>query len=167
MPVAVAIAVGSNPLGSYAAGRQSAQRVLPAGEFDLEAHLRASSFGGQAAPLRVLDFVRAARDPDDQDLLAATPVRLTGFVTADEEGDGTTFFLTRFTIGCCAADALAVLVRVDLPEDDELPTPDEWIAVEGTLAREDPPADSLAAPRLTATRITPTDRPSEVYEYPP
>ena len=81
----IAVAVGSNPLGSYAAGRQNADRTLPAGEFDLEQYLNAGSFGGQAPALRVMDFVRAAYDPEDQDLLADTRVVLTGFVTEDDD----------------------------------------------------------------------------------
>jgi len=169
LPLAISIAVGSNPLGSYAAGRQNGERILPPGEFDLEQYLTAGSFGGQAPPLRVMDFVRAASDEVDRDLLAETPVTLTGFVTEDGTVDHPHhFFLARFTIGCCAADAIAVLVRVELA-DQAIPGVDTWVEVEGTL---DPsaadPADPWADPPvLVATDVRPTDRPSEVYEYPP
>ncbi len=169
VPVAVAIAVGANPLGSYAAGRQTADRLLPPGEFDLEQYLRAGSFGGQAPALRVLDYVRAADDPEDRPLLADTEVTLTGFVTEDEASPDDGFYLTRFTIGCCAADAIAVLIRVDLPEGAEMPEPDEWVTVTGTLDPSRSPASELTAdpPTITATGIEPADRPTEVYEYPP
>lgn len=169
VPVAVAIAVGANPLGSYAAGRQTADRLLPPGEFDLEQYLRAGSFGGQAPPLRVLDYVRAADDPEDRPLLADTEVTLTGFVTEDETSPDDGFYLTRFTIGCCAADAIAVLIRVDLPEGAEVPEADEWVTVTGTLDPSRSPASELTAdpPTIDATRVEPTDRPTEVYEYPP
>lgn len=169
LPLAVAVVVGSNPLGSYAAGRQNADRTLPAGEFDLESYLNAGSFGGQAPALRVMDFVRAAYDPEDQNLLADTRVRLTGFVTEDEdEGHPHHFFLTRFTIGCCAADAIAVFVRVELG-DHAIPPVDAWVEVEGTLRPGSPPdAESIQdPPTLIATEVRDADQPDEVYEYPP
>lgn len=169
IPVAIAVVVGSNPLGSYAAGRQNADRTLPAGEFDLEQYLNAGSFGGQAPALRVMDFVRAAYDPEDQDLLAGTRVVLTGFVTEDDAvSDPHHFFLTRFSIGCCAADAIAVFVRVAL-DDHNIPPVDSWVEVEGTLHL-GPPPDPEAVPdppTLVATDVRETDQPDEVYEYPP
>ena len=170
VPVAIAVAVGANPLGSYAAGRQNGERTLPAGEFDLEQHLRAGSFAGQAPALRVLDFLRAADDPDDRSLLLETPVRLTGFVTHDaDEGDPHHFLLTRFTIGCCAADAIALFVQVEVP-DHALPEADAWVEVEGVLLA-DPWSDddpyTPDRPRLEAREVRAVEQPTEVYEYPP
>lgn len=169
IPLAIAVVVGPNPLGSYAAGRQNADRTLPAGEFDLESYLNAGSFGGQAPELRVMDFVRASHDPEDQDLLADTRVVLTGFVTEDDDvGHPHHFFLTRFTIGCCAADAIAVFVRVEL-DDHAIPPVDSWVEVEGTLHL-GPPSDPDSLPdppTLIATDVRDTDQPDEVYEYPP
>jgi uncharacterized repeat protein (TIGR03943 family) len=169
LPVVIAVAVGSNPLGSYAAGRQNADRTLPAGEFDLEQYLNAGSFGGQAPALRVMDFVRAAYDPETQDLLADTRVVLTGFVTEDDDvSDPHHFFLTRFSIGCCAADAIAVFVRVDL-DNHHIPPADAWVEVEGTLHLEPPPEPGSVPgpPILVATDVREADQPDEVYEYPP
>ena len=169
LPVVIAVAVGSNPLGSYAAGRQNADRTLPAGEFDLEQYLNAGSFGGQAPALRVMDFVRAAYDSEDHDLLADTRVVLTGFVTEDDDvSDPHHFFLTRFSIGCCAADAIAMFVRVEL-EDHHLPPADSWVEVEGTLRRGPPPEPGSVPvpPILVASDVREADQPNEVYEYPP
>lgn len=158
LPVVVAVAVGSNPLGSYAAGRQNSQRTLPAGSFDLEAYLNANSFGGQAPALRVLDFIRSAEDPATRDLLAGTSVTLQGFVTEDVDGR---FLLTRFTIGCCAADAIAMFVEVD-PDGHEVPPVDTWVEVVGELVpgSHDPPV-------VRASGVRSVDAPGEVYEYPP
>jgi uncharacterized repeat protein (TIGR03943 family) len=169
LPVVVAVAVGSNPLGSYAAGRQNGQRTLPPGTFDLEAYLNANSFGGQAPALRVLDFTRAAYDPDEQDLLAQTPVTLTGFVTEDTgETDPHHFLLTRFEIGCCAADALAMFVQVEL-DDHHLPPVDAWVEVRGVLTLPEAPDDGPVPepPVVEATDVRVVDEPSDVYEYPP
>ena len=167
LPLCVAIAVGANPLGSYAAGRQNSQRVLPPGEFDLEQYLTANSFGGQAPALRSIDYVRATQDPDQRPLLADQAVTLTGFVVEDPDGHGRSFLLTRFMVGCCAADALAVQVRVPV-RDGPLPEEEAWVQVEGTLdlERSPDPGESLDPPVVRATAIRPTDEPDEVYEYP-
>lgn len=167
LPLCVAVAVGSNPLGSYAAGRQNSQRVLPPGEFDLEQYLNANSFGGQAPALRNIDFVRAAQDRDQRRLLSEHPVTLTGFVVADPDGQGRDFLLTRFMIGCCAADALAVQVKVPV-ERGEVPDEESWVQVEGALDldRSPPPGESLDPPVLHATSIRDADEPDEIYEYP-
>lgn len=167
LPLCVAVAVGSNPLGSYAAGRQNSQRVLPPGQFDLEQYLNANSFGGQAPALRNIDFVRAAQDGEQRQLLSEHPVTLTGFVVADPEGHGRDFLLTRFMIGCCAADALAVQVKVPV-ERGQVPDEESWVQVEGTLDldRSPPPDESLDPPVLHATTIREADEPDEIYEYP-
>lgn len=163
LPVAVSIAVGSNPLGSYAAGRQNGERTLPPGEFDLEQYLAAGSISGQAPALRVMDFLRAAADPDDADLLAETPVRLTGFVTHDDRtGHDHHFILNRFTIGCCAADAIVMAIRVEA-DGHGLPAVDEWVEVRGRLSST--PGDELVV--VAAEDVRQVDRPPEVYEYPP
>ncbi len=167
LPLCVAVVVGSNPLGSYAAGRQNSQRVLPPGQFDLEQYLNANSFGGQAPALRNIDFVRASQDGDQRRLLSEHPVTLTGFVVADPDGQGRDFLLTRFMIGCCAADALAVQVKVPVKRG-EAPEEESWVQVEGTLDldRSPPPDESLDPPVLAATAVRATDEPDEIYEYP-
>ena len=163
----MAVAVGSNPLGSYAAGRQNSQRVLPPGEFDLAQYLNANSFGGQAPALRNIDYVRAAQDGEQRQLLAEQPVTLTGFVVAEPDGGGDSFLLTRFMIGCCAADALAVQVEVPV-EPGELPDEESWVHVEGTLDLERSPApgESIDPPVLEASSIRAAEEPDEIYEYP-
>ena len=94
---------------------------------------------------------------------------LTGFVTEDDEAsDPHHFFLTRFTIGCCAADAIAMFVKVEL-DDHDVPPTDSWVQVEGTL-RLGPPVDPESVPdppTLVATDVRAADQPDEVYEYPP
>ncbi len=167
LPLCVAIAVGSNPLGSYAAGRQNSQRVLPPGHFDLEQYLVANSFGGQSPALRSIDFVRASQDPHDRGLLARHPVKLTGFVVEDPDGHGHSFLLTRFMIGCCAADALAVQELVPV-EHGHVPDEDSWVEVEATLDldRSPPAGQSLDPPVLAVRSIHPVSQPEELYEYP-
>lgn len=167
LPLCVAVAVGTNPLGSYAAGRQNSQRVLPPGQFDLASYLRAGSFAGQSPALRNIDFVRASQDAEQRDLLGEHSVKLTGFVVDDPDGLGHDFLLTRFMIACCAADALAV--QVEVPVDrGSVPPEETWMEVEGTLdlRRSPEPGTSLDPPVLTVTSMHEVDEPDEYYEYP-
>ena len=167
LPLCVAVAVGTNPLGSYAAGRQNSQQMLPPGEFDLEAYLRAGSFAGQAPALRNIDYIRASQDPDQRALLGEHEVKLTGFVVDDPDGHGRDFLLTRFMIGCCAADALAVQVKVPV-DPGEVPDEETWVEVEGTLDLEasPEPGQSLDPPVLAVSSMREVDEPDEYYEYP-
>ena len=167
LPLCIAVAVGSNPLGSYAAGRQNSQRVLPPGQFDLEQYLTANSFGGQSPALRSIDFVRASKDPEDRTLLGQQPVKLTGFVAEDPDGHGESFLLTRFMIGCCAADALAIQERVPVARG-QVPEEDSWVEVEGTLdlERTPDPAETLDPPVIKVRSIHATSQPDDLYEYP-
>lgn len=167
IPLCVAVAVGSNPLGSYAAGRQNSQRVLPPGQFDLEQYLNANSFGGQSPSLRAVDFVRASQDPDARQLLADHTVKLTGFVAEDPDGPADSFLLTRFMIGCCAGDALAIQMKV--PADPgTIPDEDTWVVVEASLDLENTPepGTTLDPPVLDVASIETTSQPDEIYEYP-
>ena len=94
---------------------------------------------------------------------------LTGFVTEDDDvSDPHHFLLTRFSIGCCAADAIAVFVRVEL-DNHHIPPADAWVEVEGTLQQGPPPEPGSVPgpPILVATDVREADQPDEVYEYPP
>lgn len=168
LPLVVAVSLDPGALGAYSI-RQSAGG-LPAIDFDLEQHLRTRSFGGQAPELLVHEFLLAAdADEADQSLLASTPVRLTGFVVTDEDSGG--FRLARFIIGCCAGDAIGLLV--DVRGLDGEPLADEtWIQVTGTY---DPAATESAraedggggaVPVLQASSVREVEAPAEPYEYP-
>lgn len=61
-------------------------------------------------------------------------IDLTGFVSAGEELSSDTFALTRFSIFCCAADAVPYTVTV-LPPDGRRYALDTWVRVKGSLAR--------------------------------
>ncbi|MBT3150823.1 TIGR03943 family protein [Streptomyces sp. CHD11] len=89
-------------LGAYTASREPAQAVTRADDFD---PLPATS----PLPITLSDFTRRVQQ-DRTGAIEGRPVRMTGFVTAAERGDG--WFLTRIMISCCAADAQSVKIRV-------------------------------------------------------
>ncbi len=167
-PVVVALALDPLPLGAASASRAGSVNRASVGPFDLGAYLRTASIAGQAPSLSQSHFMAAANDPAQRDLLAGTPVRLTGFV-ASTSGPGR-FQLSRLVIGCCAGDAVPILVDVHA-EGLTVPPVDTWVEVEG---RYDPAATARATaeqqkavpPILDATAVRPIDAPVEPYEYP-
>ncbi len=169
LPVIAAVLLDPGALGAYAVSRQSQLRLVSAGDFDLEQHLRAHSFGGQTPDLKLSQFTVAARNPDERELLSGTTVALTGFVV-HEEGPPNSFLLARLQIGCCAGDAIAAIVDV---RDYEGPTLDEetWVEVIGRYDQATTEVESkengwYVSPILTFESLRQIDAPSEPYEYP-
>lgn len=112
-----------------------------------------------AVPMQMAEFWSRAAIGDAQ-LLHNVPVRLVGFVS--DEGDASSYRLSRFAIFCCAADAEAVEIAV---RGDASPRQtNQWLQVEGVLA---PAAagepDTL--PTLVATKVVEVSRPRKPYEY--
>lgn len=86
-------------------------------------------------------------------------VRLTGFVSWGEDGQ---WYLTRMSIGCCAADAVAYRVEV---RDAERPPRDQWVTVVG----EHVPGTGTGRPgsgevALAASAVELIDEPAQTYE---
>lgn len=86
-----------------------------------------------------------------------------GFVYRDERFGENEFFLTRFVVSCCVADAAVVGLVVQTPPDTAL-EPDQWIRVSGAFT----PGtfEGAAVPILVADSITPADIPDHPYLYP-
>jgi uncharacterized repeat protein (TIGR03943 family) len=162
-PLVVGVVVAPGALGAYAAGQQSDARSIPKPNFDLAAYLRAQDVTGHGAQLPVADFLSAADDPDDRPLLARHDVQLVGFVApAPETAGADTFLLTRFLLGCCAGDAIAMQVEV---RGAEPPPTDQWVEVtaryHATPGSDD---DAYHPPVVDAVAVREIDRPRQPYE---
>jgi uncharacterized repeat protein (TIGR03943 family) len=146
-PILVTFLVAPGALGSHAAERRlaevpeppqyAAMNPLPAGD-----------------PVRVglVDFiVRSRYDPAGS--LAGRRIELLGFVTTGEAGG---WHVTRFTMGCCAADATAYRVAV---EGADAPPEETWVRVTGQWDSTTP-----RRPTLTADEVVVVDPPARQYE---
>lgn len=158
LPLLALLLVAPPALGAFAAGRQSSRP--PVTTQTSYPPLPAMEAG--AVPLPMTEFVfRALYDPDRS--LEGSRIRLSGFVTPVEEGEG--YYLTRFTMNCCAADATAINVRI---VDDGVRPADAWLEVEGRWQPgevADTAALSADAPVLRAESATPIPAPAQPYEY--
>ncbi|GAB4218487.1 MAG: TIGR03943 family protein [Synechococcales cyanobacterium] len=81
----------------------------------------------------LLDWVRTVQAYPDPDSYAGQAVNIQGFVIHPPEASAETFWLARFVIGCCAADAYPVGLWVHWPQAATLPS-DQWQRVTGTMA---------------------------------
>jgi uncharacterized repeat protein (TIGR03943 family) len=171
LPLVIAVSTDPGALGAFAVRQQASAGYVPPYEFDLDAYLGSHASGGQVPALRVHQFLAAAAGPaDDQQLLAGTTVRLTGFVVHDE-GDGVGgFTLARLMIGCCAGDATGLLVAVRGYDGEPL-ADDSWVEVTGRFDERltaEQPQDEIAGavPVLAMSSLRHVDQPREPYEYP-
>ncbi|MFG2029684.1 TIGR03943 family putative permease subunit [Streptomyces sp. NPDC048825] len=85
-------------------------------------------------------------------------LRLTGFVTKDDDG---AWYVARLFVNCCAADAQPLKVQV---RGAKAPARDTWVTVTGTWHRTGSPGSDEARPVLNATSVDRVDQPSNPYE---
>ncbi|MBA3742608.1 TIGR03943 family protein [Sporichthya sp.] len=151
LPVLAIGFVAPPPLGSWAAERDpgtvaepdsSDFAALPAGD---PARIPLSEYG-----------VRAVWD--DGRTLAGRTVEMIGFASPRKGGG---WYLTRMTLTCCAADALATKVEV---RGAVAPSSDSWVRVVGRYVASDAANPSLAVPVVEAVEVSPVDEPANPYE---
>lgn len=107
------------------------------------------------APL-LLDEVMMRASFDEGATLADHRLELTGFVSHDSSG----WYVTRFAMSCCAADAYVMRVAVtgaDAPADDQ------WVRVVGTHVA-GTGDDGTTAPEITAESIELIEAPRNQYQ---
>lgn len=86
-----------------------------------------------------------------------------GFVFHDEQLAEDEFFLARYVVSCCVADASYVGVVVQWPGSQDL-AENQWVRVQGQF---DVDQDGeIPRPLLIANDLQPADMPSQPYLYP-
>lgn len=104
----------------------------------------------------LLDWVRTLQVYPDPQSYVDQPVQIEGFVIHPPQADPQTFWLARFVIGCCAADAYPVGLPVHWPRAAELPK-DSWQAVQGRMGLS--PDGNLWVQAETITPVAPPENP--------
>lgn len=111
----------------------------------------------------VLDWARAIASSEDAAEFDGQEAKVIGFVYRDSRfGDGQ-FMVSRFTLSCCVADALAIGLVVQLPPDSPELELDTWVEVEGVFQEAD--FNDSVIPILYATNIKPVNQPDQPYLY--
>jgi uncharacterized repeat protein (TIGR03943 family) len=149
VPVVVLLLVTPPPLGSFAVDRTTVSIGDGGHTFD---PLRSEA---GPVPMTLLEFDQRAGDRGGASL-GAVPVRLTGFVAGSDGGGAR---LARYQIACCAADAVAALVRLE-GMAGPAPARDAWYTVTGTFSG----VDAGGIPRLQVLSTEHVPPPVDPYE---
>jgi uncharacterized repeat protein (TIGR03943 family) len=160
-PVLVLLLVAPPALGSFGVQRTSAVRVTTGA-----AEWAALPAGTTPRPMTLLEVDQRAWDRSGASLSGVT-LRLTGFVSDASTARSTAvtaagFGLARYQIACCAADAVASVVRVVgvTGPPPQQPTRDSWATVVGTYAGTLPDG----TPQIAATSVEIVPAPVDPYE---
>lgn len=115
----------------------------------------------EEAPLLKLGDAVTRAVWDDSGSLDDREIRLVGFVV--RMGDGT-MHLARLTIGCCAADAAPIKVRLQGPGVDAY-EPDTWLEIRGRMVPDSATEANGYVPAFEVASLTPVTAPQDQYEY--
>ena len=158
VPLALAVLIPARPLGATAASSRGISLGLPSSSLT-----SAATLDVEPTSRTVLDWARAMSASSDPAALDGEPADVIGFVYHDIRFKKDQLMVSRFTITCCVADALAIGVVVDSPKASQFPD-DSWVRVSGSFAKGE--LDGKAMPVLMADTITPIQPPQEPYLYP-
>ena len=117
------------------------------------------SFVLPPAQRSLTDWVRLLRSQPDPHLYDGDPVRISGFVLPNPNGQPQ---LARLLVRCCLADATPVGLPVRWPAAQPPPPADQWLAIEGQMAVESRTGGALLV--VVPARITPIPRPLRPLE---
>lgn len=144
LPLAVLLLVEPTSLGAYAARRQAVKTTRLAQAQNVLFDALPARIDGRVE-LTLTDFSERGLY-DSKESLQGVPVRLVGFVAHDASAPGG-FFLTRFKIACCAADAYPI--QVMLSGDAGQWPDDTWLTMDGVWKPTEVAPDSTEALRAT------------------
>lgn len=152
LPVLAIFLIAPPALGAFSAARQTTNAIP-----DVSQAQAPPLPPGDPVPLRIGDYVGRAVWDDGLTLIDRT-VEMTGFVTPDPEGG---WWLSRMTMACCAADALAVRVKtVDAPD---LPS-NTWVTITGTWVPGGGTKSADAIPLVLVESLVEIPPPRNTYE---
>ncbi len=111
----------------------------------------------------ILDWVKLFNYENDPSAYIGENVNVIGFVYHDPRLTEGEFMVSRFIITCCVADAFAVGMTVDWPQDIQFED-NTWINVQGTL--DIMQIGSQTVPLVHASAIETVSAPEQPYLYP-
>jgi uncharacterized repeat protein (TIGR03943 family) len=161
LPLAVLLLVEPTSLGAYAANRQAVKTTRLSQSVGVVFDPLPAKEDGRVT-LSLTDFSERGLY-DSKESLKGQRVRLVGFVNHDKTAPGG-FFLTRFKIACCAADAYPV--QVALLGDAGQWLDDTWLTIDGIWKPTEvqPDAKDLLRAQLTVQKVTKMTTTPDPYE---
>lgn len=160
IPLVLGIAIRAEPLGANAIKTRGIDT-----DYSSISLASASSRSLTIIPSErnVLDWARAIASTDDIAEFNDQEAKVVGFVYRDSRFADDQFMVSRFTLSCCVADALAIGLVVQLSPDAPDYAVDTWVEVEGVFQETE--FDGSYIPVLYATSIKPVEQPDQPYLY--
>lgn len=119
----------------------------------------------QVARFTVREWATILRQTSDLSFFADKPVtELVGFVTPDTSDPDNVFYVSRFTVTCCAVDAQPLGVPVYLPGWSDEFAVDDWVSIDGEFGS-NPSSDSDQPVVILPAEVTPIELPREPYLF--
>ncbi len=182
LPVALGAIVDPRALGAASVSQNRGARQAFSEPFDLQNYLATHTTGGQAPQLTMAQYITAARNPADRDALNATEIRLLGFVVPHPTDPARRLF-SRLQVGCCAADAVPLVVEVTVAttspnarsDAPRWPEANQWVEItakldgpltDGIISANTDRVEQFAMAAVTASAVRLVDAPEQPYEYP-
>ncbi|MFN7160555.1 MAG: TIGR03943 family putative permease subunit [Candidatus Gracilibacteria bacterium] len=122
IPILLVLFFPSKPLSSDAALARGVVEDLPVFAADTS-----FSFNVDPKNRQILDWIKAFNADPEPNSYVGQEVDIQGFVVPSEIPN--TFFITRFYIACCAADARPIAIPVEY-SGDFTPAKDDWLEIE-------------------------------------
>ena len=117
----------------------------------------------QSGPKSILDWLRDFSRAEDLSKFNGQPTDVIGFVYKDPRSKDNEFWVSRFAISCCVADATALGLLVQTPDAKTLKA-DSWVRVTGKLQLGEFAGEKM--PMIVAEKIEPAPQPNQPYLYP-
>ena len=158
VPLLIGFLVPARPLSSGAISSRGLSLSAP-----LSTGMNSTTFEVSPENRTILDWVYVFNHADDPKELEGQPVRITGFVYRDHRLSEDQFFVGRFIITCCAADAMAVGLVVQ-SEDAGIFPESTWVSVHGKMSSIE--MDGEVLPLVLGDNIESIPAPEQPYLYP-
>ena len=157
LPLALGFLIPARSLGAEAAANRGITLAAPL-----------VTGGGQPAQLaeapdqrNVLDWIRLFNNQVDLTPHLGETANVIGFVYADSRLPAGHFLVARFTVSCCVADAFAIGMAVEWPEELVV---NSWVNVRGPV--DVLTIDGQRVPLIRAEQVNPVSPPDQPYLFP-
>lgn len=111
----------------------------------------------------ILDWLRTFSNADDLGKFNNQSADVIGFVYKDPRTKANQFWVSRFTVSCCVADAAAIGLLVQSDQVASLKA-DSWVRVTGKFQLGEFNGEKM--PTLITEKIEPVPQPNQPYLYP-
>lgn len=160
VPVLLGVIVPAKSLGANAINTKGIQTEV---KFEAVQPASMLQINSSAMERSILDWIRLMGNNADPSAYIGRPAEVIGFVYHDPRLLDDQFLISRFTVSCCVADAVAIGLIVEWPDSDQL-AEDTWVLVEGEM--DVGSLDGFSIPLIHADRVTIVSQPEQPYLFP-